>query len=248
MCWGPYYILFTCDLPNDENCVTATFADDTAILSVGSTETEANIKLQCAINEIFAWTTTWRIKLNETKSIHIDFSYNKIRYLPLYLNGVQIPYHNTAKYLGMTLDTKLKWNEHVKKKKEELEIKYRNLYWLMGKKSKLSNYNKLMLYKQTLKPVWTYGIQLWGCSNANNITQIQRFQNKVLRCIANAPWYVRSKDLERDLGIETVAATIQKYAKSHMDRLQQHINSEASVLTDPSKWKTRLKRKKPHLL
>jgi len=30
----------------------------------------------------------------------------------------QVPYANTAKYLGMTLDAKLKWKEHIKMKKE----------------------------------------------------------------------------------------------------------------------------------
>jgi hypothetical protein len=33
--------------------------------------------------------------------------------------GNQIPHSNMAKYLGMTLDAKLWWKEHVKKKTEE---------------------------------------------------------------------------------------------------------------------------------
>lgn len=53
-----------------------------------------------------------------------------------------IPYGNTVKYLGMTLDAKLKWKEHVKKKKEELNIKYRKMYWLLGCKFELSMQNK----------------------------------------------------------------------------------------------------------
>lgn len=87
----------------------------------------------------------------------------------------------------MTLDAKLKWEEHVKKKKEELNIQYRKLYWLLGRNSKFSVQNKLLIYKQVLKPVWTYGIQLWGCTKATNIKIIQTFQNKVLRGIVNAP-------------------------------------------------------------
>jgi hypothetical protein len=31
-------------------------------------------------------------------------------------------------------------------------------------KSKLSLENKLIIYKHILKPTWTYGIKLWGCS------------------------------------------------------------------------------------
>ncbi|CAH1107181.1 unnamed protein product [Psylliodes chrysocephalus] len=32
------------------------------------------------------------------------------------------------------------------------------IYWLMNRKSKLSIENKLLIYKQVLKPVWIYGI------------------------------------------------------------------------------------------
>jgi hypothetical protein len=44
----------------------------------------------------------------------------------------------------------------------------------------------------------------------------------------NAPWYVRNRDLHRDLGIETVTDIIAKFANSHEKRLQDHINIEAS--------------------
>ena len=46
---------------------------------------------------------------------------------------------------------------------------------------------------------WTYGIKLWRCTKPRNIAIIQIFQNKVLRAIFNAPWYVRNADLHRDL-------------------------------------------------
>jgi len=56
-------------------------------------------------------------------------------------------------------DAKLRWKALVKKKREKLGLKYKKMYWLMGRRSALSIHNKLMLYKQILKPVWTYGIQ-----------------------------------------------------------------------------------------
>jgi hypothetical protein len=39
--------------------------------------------------------------------------------------------------------------------------------WLINKKSQTSLENKITIYKAIIKPVWTYGIELWGCSNTN---------------------------------------------------------------------------------
>jgi hypothetical protein len=54
------------------------------------------------------------------------------------------------------------------------------MYWLLGRNSELSVHNKQTLYKQVIRPLWSYGIQLWGCASDSNIEVIQRYQNKVL--------------------------------------------------------------------
>jgi hypothetical protein len=73
-------------------------------------------RLQSAANKVAIWTRKWRIKLNGSKSVHIEFTNNKIKQQPIFINDTKVPYANTAKYLGMTLDAKLRWKEHIKKK------------------------------------------------------------------------------------------------------------------------------------
>jgi hypothetical protein len=63
----------------------------------------------------------------------------------IFINGTKVPYANTAKYLGMTPDAKLQWKEHIKIKRDELNIKFGKLYWLLGHNSELSVHNKLTL-------------------------------------------------------------------------------------------------------
>jgi hypothetical protein len=54
------------------------------------------------------------------------------------------------------------------------------------KKSYLSIYNKLLIFKTVIKSIWTYGIELWGCASNTNIAIIQRAQSKILWSITNA--------------------------------------------------------------
>lgn len=112
----------------------ATFADDTAVLAKGDVFEEAANKTQSALNKITKWTKKWRIKLNEQNSSHMDVTYRKNNNIHLEINGQFMPFANEAKYLGMNLDAKLRWKTHIKKKREELEIKRRKLSWLLGRK------------------------------------------------------------------------------------------------------------------
>ena len=82
----------------------------------------------------------------------------------------------------------------------DIKIK-KKMYWFLGKKLNLSLENKLLLYKVIIKPIWTYGIELWGCSSKSSVTIIQRFQSKTLRLIADAPRYVSNQTLHADLSI-----------------------------------------------
>jgi hypothetical protein len=87
------------------------------------------------------------------------------------------------------------------------------MYWFLGKKSSLSLENKLLFYKVIIKPIWTYGIELRGCSSKSNVNIIQRFQPKTLRLIAGAPRYVSNQTLHAHLSITTVKEERQKNSK-----------------------------------
>ena len=54
-----------------------------------------------------------------TRSSICTYDFSSLR-----VNSQKVPYANTAKYIGMTLDAKLRWKAHVKKKREELGLRY----------------------------------------------------------------------------------------------------------------------------
>jgi len=80
------------------------------------------------------------------------------------------------------------------------------------------------LHKAIFKPIWTYGVQLWGTAANSNIKIIERFQNKYLRIIVNAPWYVTNDTLHHDLNVPHVKDEIKKLRQRYADRLEEHPN------------------------
>ena len=115
----------------------------------------------------------------------------------LTLNDVSIPQTEHAKYLGIHLDRRLSWRTHIFPKRKALGLKQRTMHWLIGPQSKLSLENKLLLYKTILKPVLTYGAQLWRTASTSNIAIIQRYQSKILRMITLAPWYSSNDQIHK---------------------------------------------------
>ncbi|XP_076268018.1 uncharacterized protein LOC143201056 [Rhynchophorus ferrugineus] len=76
--------------------------------AVGDNSEEATRKLQQASDNINNWTQAWKIKTNESKSVHVQFIYNQTIQVPITLNHTIIPYSNNDKYLRMKLHAKLR--------------------------------------------------------------------------------------------------------------------------------------------
>jgi hypothetical protein len=134
------------------------------------------------------------------------------------------------------------WRTHMLAKRKQLGLKLQHMYWLLGRKSDLTTENKLLLYKTVLKPIWTYGIQLWGTASNSNIEILQRFQNKVLRVIVNAPWYIPNNVLHKDLKTPTIREEITYLCANYQDKLVTHPNERIPTLLDRAEEPRRLKR------
>ena len=162
------------------------------------------------------------------------------------LNGIEVPQTCDVKYLGIHLDRRLTWRKHIFTKRKALGLQSRKIHWLLSGRFQLSLGNKLLLYKCILKPVWTYGIQLWGTTADSNVEILQRFQSKFLRSITNAPWYVTNSSIHRDLAIPTVKDEIKSRSITYKEKLSSHPNALVLDLLTPRIQHTRrLKRKIP---
>lgn len=239
------FLLYTADFPTPADVTVSLYADDTALTATHTDYLTAVTRLQSAVDTIVAWFHKWKIAINEKKSERVDFSLRSHPYIPILINGVTIPYVSSAKYLGVHLDAKLTWRVHITKKRDQINKLIRKYYWLIGRHSKLNLYNKRLIYTTILKPVWSYGIQLWATAKKSNLKIIQTVQNKAIRLITKAPWFVSNAQLHKDLQIETVDTVARKISTKYLQRLHKHPNIEAIQLLDSTEITRRLSRTKP---
>jgi hypothetical protein len=186
------------------------------------------------------------MKANETKSVQVTFTLKKRTCPPVYLNNKQLPQSDDVKYLGIHLDRKRTWRNHISAKRK-LDLKLRKLYWIIERKSRLSLTNKLVVYRIILKPIWAYGIQLWGSASNCHLEILERFQSKVLRILTDAPWYVYVPNavIRRDLQVPTVRQEVRNYSVTYRQRLADHPNNLANSLFQGLNCNRRLKRHCP---
>ena len=158
---GPLlFSMYTADLPISTDITIATFADDTALLASHADPIIASSTLQRCLDSMGKWFHKRGYKINENKSTHVTFMLRKQTYPQVTINNITIPNKDSVRYLGMTLDRRLTWKQHIIDKLKQLKDKLKKLYWLTNRRSNLSTQNKITFYKTIIKPIWTYGIQL----------------------------------------------------------------------------------------
>ena len=92
----------------------------------------------------------------------------------------------------------------------------------------------MFLYKTVLRPLWSYGLPIWGHTANSNFKLLQSQQNIILRKIVGAPYYVINRTIHEDLQIETVTELAQRFTTRFVHRLHNHDNELAlSLLKEP---------------
>lgn len=247
---GPFlYLIYTHDFPSSASSTLAQLADDVAILKRDSSYPLAQEDLQLLLNEISSWCIKWRVKVNTTKSIVVPFTICRKSFEEtMVLNGMPIPSSNCVRYLGVQLDSKLTWSEHIKQLVTKVRQRIRQLKHLLGTQSPLTLSTKRLLYLSLIRPIWTYSCELWGATAKSHLNKIQVTQNRVLRLITGAPWYVRNSTLHRDLHIPMVEHVVRNAYLALNTRMSDHANpliAQIATQLPPHPSRRRLKRKLP---
>lgn len=246
---GPtLFNIFTHDIPTLKPTEVALFADDMAVISQHEELLTTIDHLQTALNTLTKWLTKWGIKLNATKCTTKIFTLKRIHDHPnINIFGTDIPWNprgEAVKYLGVHMDTRLTWSNHVNRKLNQGYARLQQLYPLINRNTPLRRECVLLLYKTLLRPVITYACPVWSTTSATNFRKMQAFQNKILRLALKAPWYMRNEQIHYELAMDKVDQFIFRLTKNFFDNIR---NSNIAILQQLGRKNifTRLKRRLP---
>jgi hypothetical protein len=108
------YNLYINDTPQTPSMNLALFADDTCLYATDRKEGYVLRKIQRVLDSMAVWCKHWNIKINEDKTRAIYFTRrNKQPDSLLTLNGRNIPFVNSAKYLGVLFVKRMTWRLHI---------------------------------------------------------------------------------------------------------------------------------------
>ena len=90
------------------------FADDIALYKEITSLSDQEL-LQADLNQVYSWSCKWLLNLNPTKCDSLCISYKRSPPLAQYLLGGQpLPTKSSLRYLGIYINSHLKWSDHVK--------------------------------------------------------------------------------------------------------------------------------------
>ncbi|GBN30121.1 putative RNA-directed DNA polymerase from transposon X-element [Araneus ventricosus] len=172
---GPkMFNIYINDIPSPRNFQTrlCLFADDTAIMSAGASNNITKA-LNSYLDLLGKWMISWKIKIKSDKCQAVYFSRrrNTPEYPKLYRRA--IPWSDSTKYLGVILDKRLTYKNHIENNRQKVNAIKAILYPLIGRKSNLSLSNKLLLYKSLVRPVMSYASPLWGAAAKSHIKKLE---------------------------------------------------------------------------
>jgi hypothetical protein len=149
------------DAPQTRGVHLALFADDTCLYATDFKEGFIVRKLQRGLNSMETWCERWNFKINEDKTRRIYFS--RSRRPPeshLTINGRDIPFVISAKYLGVLFDRKITWRLHIEMIEAKAFRTFMKTHSLL-KSERLSANIKLALHKALIRSVMTYASPAW---------------------------------------------------------------------------------------
>ena len=164
-------------------CTIYNYADDNTILCTGNNVSDVRNKMENALQVLIQWFNNNSMKVNPDKFQVIFFDRkNSCANEYLMINNIKIVHQPTVKLLGMYIDCKLNFDEHVREICRKAGFKLN----VLARLSKtLDEEAKLLLFHSFILSYFKYCCPVWVFCDLPSIRVIEKIQERALRFVYN---------------------------------------------------------------
>lgn len=237
---GPLlFLLYINDLPgclNNSDCVL--YADDTTIFAGDRNLNTLTMQLNQDLASITSWCNDNALHINATKTCFMVFhTHHKQTHLvpSINLDNHVIYPSNSTTFLGVVLDSQLKFNKHVLSLAKKIGFGIRVL---IKSRHYFQQHVMMSLYYAFIHSHLTYCLPSWGNTYETHMAHLQHLQNQAVRLITFNPVQSSALPLYRNLKILPLTYLLQMKLGLLIHRIQNKgaviNNTSALQLLNPN--------------
>lgn len=182
---GPsLFILYINDICNvSQKLKFILFADDTNVFYSGKDIKEICDVISGELEKLNLWFQVNKLSLNINKTQFMIFHCKNVNVdVTIKINNIQIERVYVAKFLGIFIDAKFTWVNHIKMVQSKISKSCAILYKL---KYLLSQRTMYILYCTLILPYINYCCEVWGNTCKSRLVSLIRIQKKAIRNVGN---------------------------------------------------------------
>ena len=217
------YNLYTADIPTHQDSQIAQYADDTVLFYRSFDMTKCVNTVTQHMDTINKWSSKWRIKLNQSKTQYMVFTNRRTDIPPLVIDSYRIYPKDNCKYLGIVLDKKLNYQQHLNHIKKKTGLLIHQLYPIFRTQS-IPLQKKVHIYKAIIRSAMLYGAPVWCTAPKRFIHALQIVQNKLARMSTGADIYTRVSTLQTLFDTPYIQDVVNNLTQNILNTIQTNTN------------------------
>lgn len=204
------------------------YADDICVWTSGVTRPQVRARLQKAATSISAYLCEQGLQISPDKCALVAFTRKPMTSYAISINGQNVCYAKTHKFLGVIIDRDLSWSPHVANLKKRLTAISHVFKFLGGKTWGTSVHAMLQLYRALFLGYLRYSLPVLSNTCRSNIRTIESAQAQALRvclglprCTSTAETVAIAKDypVTTHMALEVLRAHIRHIARAPFHHL-----------------------------
>merc|ERR1711991_110696 len=178
------------------------FADDLVIWETGLDLDNVCRKMNKKLFGLNKYLKNKNLTISTGKSVAVIYSRKRVNHnsIDLFIGKDKIKIANVAKYLGLFLDKRLTWCQHVNEILKKANNRCKQLK-IMCTKFKFHQSIAITMYKSLVRPILEYGIEVWGDTCKTNHNKLKIIEQKALTTALGMSRLAKRSEVNIEAGV-----------------------------------------------